>query len=137
MSSPDAKIRAAFVTKLQAFTSLPSVAWENVPFTPVAGVTYIAPFLLTGEPTQAEIGTNGANRHVGVYQISIYAPAGNGLLTVGALRDALIDHFKRGTQLTYSDVTVRIQKAYSGPMLSETDRVHIPITIRWMCDADN
>lgn len=137
MSNPISSIRAAFVTKLQTFTGLPSVAWENVPFTPTAGVTYIQPFLLPGEPFQAEIGTNGINRHSGVYQISVFYPAGQGVAALNTLTADLCDHFKRGTSLTYSGVTVTVQKAYQSPMQQETDRVHIPITIQFRCDASN
>lgn len=137
MSNPISSIRAAFVTKLQAFPSLPSVAWENVPFTPAAGVTYIQPFLLPGEPFQAEIGTNGINRHSGVYQISVFYPAGQGVAALNTLTADLCDHFKRGTSLAYSGVTVTVQKAYPSPAMQETDRVHIPITIQFRCDASN
>ena len=137
MSNPISSIRAAFVTKLQTFTGLPSVAWENVPFTPVTGITYIQPFLLPGEPFQAEIGTNGANRHSGVYQISIFAPTGGGMAATNTLAGSLCDHFKRGTSLTYGGVTVTVQKAYPSPAMQETDRVHIPVTVIFRCDAPN
>lgn len=139
MGAPDSIIRAAFVARLQTFPSLPSVAWENMPFTPALGVPYLKQFLLTGEPSQAEIGTAGANRHVGVYQISIYYPANTGTLGAGTLRDALIDHFKRGTALVRSGVNITIQKAYSSPDPGgqETDWVHVPITIRYSALASN
>ena len=131
MGAPETKIRAAFVTKLQAFPSLPSVAWENISFTPTAGTTYLAPFLLPGEPIQAELGVAGQNRHTGIYQISIYAPAGKGVSAINTLRDGLVDHFKRGTLLTYDGITVQVQKAWPGPMQQETGWIHTPITIRY------
>jgi len=137
MGAPDSTIRAAFVARLNTFPSLPSVAWENVPFTPVNGVPYIKPFLLPGEPSQAEMGTLGANRHVGVYQISIYYPASTGTLGLGTLRDALIDHFRRGTPLVRSGVNISIQRAYAGPMMQETDWVFVPITIQYFALASN
>lgn len=137
MGAPDTKIRAAFATRLQTLSRLPPVAWENVAFTPTAGVAYIRPHLLPGEPVQAEIGTLGQNWHNGIYQISIYAPAGQGTATISALRDAIIDHFKRGTLLTYSDITVQVVKAFSGPMLQETDWIHLPLTIRYRVLATN
>ena len=137
MAAPDTKIRAALTTRLEAFPDLPDVAWENVAYTPADGVTYLEPFLLPAETFQAEIGTLGANRHTGVYQISIKAPKGNGTATVNALRDALVDHFVRGTELTYSDIVVKVEKAYASAMITESTRVHIPITIRYRTDAAN
>ena len=137
MSAPYTAIRAAFATKLLTYTSVPSIAWENVPFTPVIGTAYIKPVLLPGEPQQAEIGTNGINRHYGIFQISIFAPAGKGIATISSLRDGLIDFFKRGTTLTHSGVTVRIRKAYPAPQMQETDWLHQPITIQFTADAPN
>lgn len=137
MSAPDSNIRAAFVTRLQAFPALPPVAWENIAYTPVTGTTYLRPYLLPAEPFQAEIGSNGQNRHTGIYQINIFAPAGCGTATVNTLRDALINHFKRGTVLTYSGISVTCEKAFAGPMPTETDWVRIPITVRYRAYASN
>lgn len=137
MSAPYTAIRAAFTTKLLTYPSVPSIAWENVPFTPVIGTAYIKPVLLPGEPLQAEIGTNGINRHYGIFQISIFAPAGKGISTISSLRDGLIDHFKRGTVLTYDGIATRIIKAYPGQMLQETDYIHQPISIQFMAHAPN
>jgi hypothetical protein len=137
MSNPIANIRAAFVTKLQSFPSLPSVAWENVAFTPATGVPYLAPYLLPGEPFQAEIGTAGINRHSGIYQISVFVPTGGGVAALNTLTGAMCDHFKRGTMLTYGGITVTVQKAYSAPTMQETDWVHIPVTIQFICNAQN
>ena len=137
MSNPISSIRAAFATKLQAFTGLPPVAWENVPYTPTTGTTYIRPVLLPAEPFQAEIGTNGANRHSGVYQISVFAPAGQGVGALNTLVGSLCDHFKRGTALSYSPVTVTVQKAYPSPAMQETDWQQVAISIQYITDAAN
>lgn len=137
MSAPYSAIRSAMTARLQTLANLPAVAWENVPFTPAAGAVYLKPALLPGEPLQAEIGTTGLNMHMGVYQISIFAPAGSGVSAINTLRDAICDHFKRGVELTYSGVTVRCVKAYPGPMLQETDLIQIPITIQWRSYAAN
>ena len=138
MSAPYSAIRSAFTARLLTLPGLPAaVAWENTPFTITSGAPYLAPFLLPGEPFQAEIGTAGANRHPGIYQISIYVPAGTGVSAISALRDSLCDHFKRGTILTYGGIQTTIQKAYPGPVLQETDWQHIPITIRFLTNAAN
>ena len=137
MSAPFSAIRSAFVTKLQTYVGLPSVAWENVPFTPTSGTTYLQPALLPGEPLQSELGATGQNRHMGIYQISIFAPTGTGILALNTLRDGLCDHFKRGTVLTYGAISLTIQKAFPGPTMQETDWVHVPISIRYELLAAN
>lgn len=137
MSAPYAAIRSALTARLQTLSGLPSVAWENVPFTPTAGSMYLKPSLLPGEPVQAELGTNGLNMHTGLYQISVFAPAGAGVAAVNTLVNAICDHFKRGTELTYGGITVRMVKAFPSPMMQETDWIQIPITVMWRAYADN
>lgn len=131
MSAPYAAIRSALTARLQTLAGLPAVAWENVAFAPVAGAMYLKPSLLPGEPTQAELGNNGLNMHTGLYQISVFAPAGAGVAAVNTLVNSICDHFKRGVELTYGGVTVRLVKAYPSPMMQETDWIHIPITVQW------
>ena len=137
MSAPDSSIESAFSAKLLTLATLPSVAWPNVPFTPTVGVTFLKPHLLQGEPFQREIGTAGINEHGGIYQISIFTPAGNGPLESNTLRDALINHFKRGTVLTYNGVSTTVIKAFSGAKMEETDFLHTPIKIIYRTFATN
>lgn len=137
MSAPYSNIRSAFAEHLLTYPQVPAIAWENVTFNPVAGQPYLKPTLLPGEPQQAEIGTDGINMHPGIYQISIFYPSGGGVYSVNQLRDGLINHFKRGTVLTYSGDSVRVVKSYPGPMLQEADYIQIPITIQFRAYAQN
>lgn len=136
MPSPNTSIRAAFVSHLKMLPSLPQTAWENVPFDN-EGNTYLKPVLLPGEPTQAEIGYTGRNRHVGVYQVSVLCPSGTGVAEINALKDSIVDHFKRGTVITYGYVNVSITKAFAGPMIEGTEWIHCPVTIQYQLLADN
>lgn len=137
MSAPYASIRSACAARLLTLPSVPAIAWENVAFTPPAGQPYLKPVLLPGEPVQAELGTNGLNMHPGIYQVSIFYPAGGGMAGFEALKNGLVDHFKRGTVLTYGGVSVRISKAFPGSMQQETDYIHQPITIQFRAFAQN
>lgn len=137
MSAPYAAIRSALTARLQSLSGLPSVAWENVSFTPTAGSMYLKPSFLPGEPIQAELGTNGQNMHTGLYQISVFAPAGAGVASVNTMVNTICDHFKRMTDLTYGGVTVRLIKAFPSPMMQETGWIQIPITVMWRAYASN
>lgn len=151
MSAPYTAIRSAFTTKLLAFPTLPQVAWENRPFTPTQ-VPYLQPTLIPAESFQSEIGVNGMNRYSGIYQISIFVPAGQGTAAIDLLRDTLIDHFCRGTIITCDDVPewdtdifwsnnrdarVTILKSWTGPTMFETDWVHVPVSVSYRLDATN
>lgn len=132
-------IQAALDAKLATFATAQSlsVAWQNIEFDPVAGSPWVRPSMLPGEPYQAALGESGENRCVGVYQVSVFYPAGNGSGTARAMVDTLITAFKRGTRLTYGGYTVEIKKAYPNPPLQEMQWYHIPVTIQWKCFATN
>lgn len=124
-------IRAALTTRLQSLSGLPPVAWENVPFERTNGVAYIQPFVLLSEPSQAEIGAAGANRHVGIYQVSVFSPVGGGIGNALQLVDAICAHFKRGTVMPSNGIAVTATKAWFSPVITEPDWLHIPVSIRF------
>jgi hypothetical protein len=137
MSTPFFDIRSAFSAKLLTLSPLPSIAWDNVSFTPVIGTPYLRPFLRAGRPVQAEIGEAGQNRHVGFYQVSIYAPSGAGLGVIKPLIESVCNLFKRGTVLTYSTNTLTVIMPEIGPEDQGTDWVVYPITIYYHLLAAN
>lgn len=131
MSTAYNDIRAALTTRLQAMTGLPAVAWEGKPYSRATGTTYIQPYVLIAEPTQAEIGLSGANRQAGVYHINVFIPAGAGIGAGLTLADTLCTWFKRGTQMTYNCIVVTSTKAFISPALTEPDWLQIPVQIRF------
>jgi len=139
MGSPIQSIEAAFATSLAelATAQSKSVAWPNAPFAPTTGTAYIKADNLPGEPFQAELGTDGLNYHSGIYQITVVYPAGVGTASPGALRDAVINAFKRGTVLSYSGVYVTVTRAYASPMMIDADWVRIPVNIEYRVFASN
>ena len=108
-------IRAALTAHLASMADLPEVAWENVGFTPTTGTPYLKPEILWSESFQSEIGTDGANRESGIYQITCSYPPGEGSGPLNAMLGKIRDRFKRGTTLTYNGLTVKIRKVYPGP----------------------
>lgn len=150
MSSPDSAIRTALSTRLKSLPGLPqhpqgvamngwpeAVAWENKTFKPPTAMPYLAPHLITGRPMQAELGEAGMNLHVGIYHINIFSPENEGVQTINALRDGIVDHFKRGTVLTSGPASLTIQRAYAGPMMEEPGWVQLPITVEYKLFAAN
>ena len=115
MSTTYTDIRAALASHLMALPDLPDVAWENTAYTPEVGKPYLVPNVMWGESFQAEYGTNGLNREVGIYQIQCVYPDGEGAGPLNAMIDAVKTHFKRGTKITYNGLTVTITKCYPGP----------------------
>lgn len=115
MSTVYNDIRAALTARLMAMTDLPDVAWENTAYTPTVGVPYLVPSIMWGESFQAEYGTSGLNREVGIYQIRCVYPDGEGEGPLLNMIGRIKTHFKRGTTLTYNGLTVTVRKCYPGP----------------------
>ena len=132
-------IRAALTNHLKALPGLPEVAYENKSYNPIVGQAYIRPALLWGESFQAEQGPNGRNWECGVYQLSCVCPADKGAGPILVILGQLKDHFKRGTELSYNGVVVKIRKVHlSGlPPRSEGPNYEIPLSISFYCQADN
>lgn len=103
-------IQATFDTKLAATVSDP-IAYPNVPYEPESDTVYIRPTFLPTDTVQASLGTTGKDETNGIYQIEVIVPRGSGRPQAV---DSIADAFKRGTVLTYNDVTIRIRSVSIG-----------------------
>lgn len=77
---------------------------------------------------QAGLGSSGLDEHLGIYQIDIIAPAASGKGEAIAQADAIADHFKRGTTLTYNGVSLRLSKTSRGTGKRDGAWFVIPVT---------
>jgi hypothetical protein len=112
-------INAALTNHLNTMTGKPSIAWENVEFTPVKGTLYIRPTLLPGDSIPATIGTAGHDINRGVYQIDIFAPPNDSTKAALDMADLISTRFKHGSVLTSNSVTVEIQSVSRRPALND------------------
>jgi hypothetical protein len=95
--------------------------------------------MMPGEPMQAELGTAGRNRWVGIFQVTICVKLNVGKTMANARYDALASLFKRGT--VFSGIT--IDKCHRCPNLSsdmegaESDHYRLPVRIAYRADLAN
>lgn len=126
-----ALIRKALETRLAAVMPAASCAFENTTFTPAAGVTYQRSNLLPNTPDDAQIGSK-VFFEIGIYQVTICAPAGSGPATAEARAQLVKDAFKRGSSPSESGVVVNITNAPSAsPSFIDGDRYCIAVSIRY------
>jgi len=124
-------VRAAIETKLATITPAISTAYENVPFTPVAGIPYQSVFIMPAMPENPTFG-NDYYRDIGIAQISLFYPIQAGTAAAAARAQLIRTTFKRGTSMTSGGVTVRIDKTPEiGAGRVDGDRWHIPVRVRW------
>lgn len=129
-------IRNLFETRLATWAAarapaLP-VAWENVGFTPPAG-TYLRAFLLRGDATSRDL--YGDNRHrVGVFQVSIVCPAGNGAGAAESIAAELDALFPMNLILTSGAFSVtQVSPLRTRPAIPD-DRFTVPVDFAYRAD---
>ena len=123
-------VRAALETKLNAMTPALATAWENAPYTPIAGTPYQAVYLLptVENPTMGD----GFYRELGIFQISLFYPLQAGPGAAAARAELIRTSFKRGTSMVSGTVTVRIGNTPEiGQGRIEGDRWHVPVKCRF------
>lgn len=138
------EVAAALRARLVAATpgaalAASSVAWENLKFTPATGTRWYDAHVMTGKPMAAAISEAAPNRHVGVFHVNVYDPAGSGEGAAYAEAERIAACFKRGTVLTYSGVSVHIERAYIERGLPQADPAwfQVPVVIEWRADVSN
>lgn len=109
-----------------------NTSWENRHFKPPTdGSLYIKQTNIPNETIQGDLGTNGTDYTIGLYQIDVIAPFGKGKSAVYTLADQVADKFKRGVTMTYNSITVRVQAVSRAPMLIDEQNAIIPITVEY------
>ena len=124
-------IESALDKKLSELPSSPAVAWANRRYDPQEDTPYLQPFLLPSDTIQATLGASGLDKHIGVYQISIFVPLLTGKKEGNDLADAIANHFARGTSLVYNTATVRITTVKTGQGRRDATHWHIPVDINY------
>ena len=125
-----ATIRAILEGEVATASSGVSTAYENAPFTPVAGVLYQQVTLLPAEPENSEIGPGYTDR--GILQINIFAPKDKGAKDAQDRAIALRDHFPFAASFTSGGITVNIIKTPEiGVARPDDDRFMVPVRVRW------
>jgi len=120
---------AAFDARLSTMTNLPPVASENEQYTPTQGTLYLRPTLLPGETVQASLGSAGHDVTNGIYQVDIFAEAGQGKAEAIAMADNVANHMKRGTILTYNSRDVIIKSAQRRAGIESDGWYQLPVEI--------
>lgn len=126
-------IQAALDTRLESMSGGYSIAWPNIPFEPEAGTVYLRPTFLPAETLQAALSDNGKDITVGIYQVDVFNPAGSGR---SAIPDTIADHFKRGTNLTYNGITLRIQSVSILSATIDGSWQQVPVSISFYTYTD-
>lgn len=129
-------IRKALEKHLLALTPAFPTATQNNAFTPTTGVPYQRIYLLPNTPDNA---VQGARMYFerGVFQITLLWPTGGGSMAADTRAELLRNHFRRGTSLVESGVTVHVTNTPSiATALSDEDRYAVPVSVYWQAQIN-
>lgn len=101
---------------------------EGIPYSPTVDATYIKEAVLYGSDNANALNDDSSDYMIGIYQLSIYTPRSSlsGKYDDLAISEVFQTGFKRGTELTYNNQSLRIKTSTLRPMdFSDTHFLHI------------
>jgi len=125
------KISAALSSRLNTLTNAPPIAFENVPFTPVDGTTWLRESYLPANSATVGLEPSGSTDFVGVYQISIYTPLDDSKFGAHQLIDDITAHFARGTMLVFEGQAVVVEQVNVSQGLASGSWWLMPVSVNW------
>lgn len=133
------KCRAAFEGRLATWAAARSpalrISYQNVPFTPAAGETYLKAFLLPADTTSDDLaGDHTAYR--GVFQVSVVGPINKGSGAVEGIAEEMEALFYTNLQLSVSSLLVQqITPARVAPALQDESTYTVPVSFSYRSDS--
>lgn len=122
--------RRALEVELAAMIPAVATAYENAPFTPVAGTPYQRVTVLLAEPANLEMSADHTEQ--GFMQVDLKYPLGGGPAAASTRAELIRSTFYRGASFTASGVTVHIERTPEiMPGRVEEDRYVVPVRIRF------
>lgn len=123
-------IAAALDGRLNTLGSDP-IAWENLDFTPTIGTLYLRPNISPATTDNVGMADASSDDHAGFYQVSVFAPSGTGKFAATTKADEIETHFKRGTELTFNGIIVRVTGVSRSSGARDGSWFTIPVTINY------
>jgi len=136
MASIHKDIRAALESHLNNTANLPTIAYENVAFTPVVGTAFLKSQYVPTSTKPAVRGLNPQLRYQGIYSITVFAPEGAGPNEAEGYINAIINSFAATTDITFTNGdgdTFKVSIDYSERQQGMIDSpwYFTPINIGW------
>jgi len=125
-------VLSALDQRLSTLTDAPPIAWQNITYEPVDGTLWIRPTLLPADTIGATLSTSGTDEQKGLYVVDVFAPAFEGKNEALAIADAVADHFKPVTELTYNTRLVRCISVSIGAPTNVDNWYQVPILINYL-----
>jgi hypothetical protein len=124
-------IRACLDTHLAGTVGLPAVAYQNVPYEPTTGTTFVKVDMVPTSRRPAVRGLNPQQRYDGLYSILICTPENLGPGAGYDIADLLLDRFNATTDISLSGLTISIDYSEVRTSFLDSPFYCTPVTIAW------
>ena len=125
------EIKQAFENKINSITPTIQTAYENVTFTPTAGVPYQELYLIPATNDNIFIDGEGFISY-GIFQITLKYPTGKGTKDISDRVKLYLDNFKSGDNLVQGGITTNILNTPKVVSLGTSgDRIIYAISINY------
>jgi hypothetical protein len=131
MANIQREIRSILETQLAAVNDLPQVAYENVPYSPTTGTSYIEVNFVPTSRRPAVRGLNPQQRYEGIFIINCYAPEGKGPAAAETIAENVMTAFEATTSLTTNNITVSIDYSEVRQGYLDSPWFVVPVSIGW------
>ena len=131
MANIHKEIRSILEVQLSNISNVPQIAYENVPYVPTTGTSYIKVDYLPTSRRPAVRGLNPQQRYDGIFAINCYAPEGNGPSAAETIAENVMTAFEATSSFTTNNVTVSIDYAEADQALVDSPWFLVPVNIGW------
>lgn len=124
-------IRATFEVTLNSISGLPSIAWENVSFTPTTNQSYLRVRMI---PTRREPAVRGVNPQMyyqGYFLIDCCVPEGVGPSVGDDLANTIMSNLDATDDITHNGTTLHIRYSERDLGTQEGSHYCIPVRVGW------
>lgn len=136
----ESRIRVLIETRLNNWAAARSpalsIAWENHEFT-IPATTYLAGFMLPSRTSSEDL--KSAHRaYLGIYQVDVVAPLGDGSGTAVGIAEEIADLFPDALRLTIASPAFAVQlisPCSLGPAQKLNNRYTLPVSFRYRADT--
>jgi hypothetical protein len=106
-------------------------AYDNVGFQPTKGTPW-ARLVFQPQPARP-FAIKGLSRLYGMFQVSVFLPAGHGTDDATALADAVVAAYPTDRPLVHGAARVQILSAGRTSGIPEADFYQVPVLVSWQC----
>ena len=124
-------IAMSLYSSLNTIDNVTPIDWENSPYLPTIGVTYLKQSHIPNETVQVTAGSAGSDLYSGIYHVAVNVESGRGIVEAMVLADKIATKFKRGSNHSSNGVIVNISSVTIGNSSSIDGWYIVPVEIRY------